>query len=288
MLKRVLIGVVIALVTVGALALGLFVDRIWLSVFFGIVIAVCVIEVRNALNNRIPKRFNPLIWGYAIFLSIPNIIYIGLGDKADFNYITMTFLWIAMILLGGIVIAVIKNEKSEGIFYYAFVLLYPTIPLLSFLYLNVMGMNQAINTNIAAITCVLTISSLTDVFAYFGGTLFGKHKMCPQISPKKTWEGAVSGLLGGSLGAVALYFLFEKVGLFGLSLNVNNPLVTYIIIGILGSVATQFGDLTASLIKRITKIKDYSHLLGSHGGFTDRFDGAMMTATLTALILAII
>lgn len=107
----------------------------------------------------------------------------------------------------------------------------------------------------------------TDTFAYFSGYLFGENKLCPSISPKKTIEGAVGGILGSTLISTIFGYLFLKecIGII-------------IFIGILGSVVAQIGDLSASLIKRHTGIKDFGNLMPGHGGILDRFDSILFTA----------
>lgn len=109
----------------------------------------------------------------------------------------------------------------------------------------------------------------TDIFAYFSGYLFGKHKLCPEISPKKTIEGSI----GGTIGSVALCTAFSWV--FAPELLVHS-----IIIGVLGGVISQFGDLTASIFKRKLGIKDYGNLIPGHGGILDRFDSILFTAPM--------
>ena len=109
----------------------------------------------------------------------------------------------------------------------------------------------------------------TDICAYFAGVCLGKHKLCPVISPKKTWEGAI----GGVLGSVIL------CGIFGLIFS--RPFILHcLIIGVLGSVISMFGDLTASVFKRKMGIKDYGNLIPGHGGILDRFDSILFTAPL--------
>lgn len=107
----------------------------------------------------------------------------------------------------------------------------------------------------------------TDIMAYFSGYLFGKNKLCPKISPKKTVEGAI----GGAIGSIIF------CGLFGY-IFVNELFFHCIIIGFIGSVAAQFGDLTASIFKRKMGIKDYGNLIPGHGGILDRFDSVLFTA----------
>jgi phosphatidate cytidylyltransferase len=109
----------------------------------------------------------------------------------------------------------------------------------------------------------------TDIMAYFSGYAFGKHKLCPNISPKKTIEGSV----GGTLGSIIL------CGVFGYFF-VPDMLVHCLIVGLLGGVISQFGDLTASVFKRKMGIKDYGNLIPGHGGILDRFDSVLFTGPL--------
>ncbi|WP_206457830.1 phosphatidate cytidylyltransferase [Anaerovorax sp. IOR16] len=109
----------------------------------------------------------------------------------------------------------------------------------------------------------------TDIMAYFSGYLFGKHKLCPKISPKKTIEGAI----GGTLGSIIL------CGLFGYFI-LPQFMVHCMVIGALGGVVSQFGDLTASIFKRKMGIKDYGNLIPGHGGIMDRFDSVLFTAPM--------
>ena len=107
----------------------------------------------------------------------------------------------------------------------------------------------------------------TDTFAYFTGYFFGSRKLCPTISPKKTVEGAIGGVVGSILsGAVFAYFY-------------NIDLIVHcMIIGFIGSVFAQVGDLTASSFKRYVGIKDYGKIMPGHGGVLDRFDSILFTA----------
>jgi len=110
----------------------------------------------------------------------------------------------------------------------------------------------------------------TDIMAYFTGMAFGKHKLCPNLSPKKSVEGAV----GGVLGSVALCVLF------GWLLGYGRMLMSFAVIGLVGSIAAQLGDLSASALKRRMGIKDYGNLIPGHGGIMDRFDSVLFTAPL--------
>ena len=110
------------------------------------------------------------------------------------------------------------------------------------------------------------IALITMAFA------IGRHKLCPQISPKKTVEGALFGLLGGTLGGLACRWVF--VCIFRMPMP---GVPAAILLGVLGSLAGQIGDLTASLLKRYSGIKDYGKVFPGHGGVMDRFDSVIFT-----------
>ncbi len=115
---------------------------------------------------------------------------------------------------------------------------------------------------------ILITAFCTDIFAYFGGYFFGKHKLCPDISPKKTVEGSICGIVA------CLVFSM----LFGWFFMDHSLLWACFAIGILGSITSQLGDLTASIFKRKMGIKDYGTLIPGHGGIMDRFDSVLFTA----------
>ncbi|MBQ6416271.1 MAG: phosphatidate cytidylyltransferase [Butyrivibrio sp.] len=114
------------------------------------------------------------------------------------------------------------------------------------------------------------IAWVCDTCAYFAGRTFGKHKMAPILSPKKTIEGAIGGILGSvAVGAVFGYLLYRN--------EVHNVNVIYMLmlITFIGSIIAQLGDLLASGIKRDHDIKDYGNLIPGHGGIMDRFDSVI-------------
>lgn len=116
---------------------------------------------------------------------------------------------------------------------------------------------------------------LTDTGAFTVGSLWGKHKLCEKISPKKTVEGAIGGLVFSTIGA-ALYICIMTY----IFANGHLPRVRYIalfaLLGFLTSVISQLGDLAASCIKRDFEKKDYGNILPGHGGLLDRFDSVLL------------
>jgi len=118
---------------------------------------------------------------------------------------------------------------------------------------------------------------VTDTMAYFTGVLLGKHKLCPAISPKKTIEGSIGGIVFCILGFILYALIMNKA--FGLVPN-------YLVLGIAGALSSfvsQIGDLTASLIKREHGVKDFGKLMPGHGGVLDRFDSIIAVAALLVL-----
>ncbi len=127
---------------------------------------------------------------------------------------------------------------------------------------------------------------ISDAGAYFIGTLCGKHKMCPKISPKKTWEGFVGGIVTSAVFAVILCFGYEFIdgmingGVHTFRVNWLYLVGLAVVISVLGVV----GDLTASLVKRECSVKDFGNLLPGHGGILDRFDSVLVAAPFAYLM----
>lgn len=120
---------------------------------------------------------------------------------------------------------------------------------------------------------------VTDIFAYLSGVLFGKHKLLPEISPKKTVEGSI----GGAVFSAAAFSVTAM--LIGLS-YIGLPLI--ITCGILVSCIAQVGDLSMSAVKRQFGIKDFGNLFPGHGGVLDRFDSILAVSSVMTIIFALI
>lgn len=120
----------------------------------------------------------------------------------------------------------------------------------------------------------------SDTFAYFIGINFGKHKMAPVLSPKKSIEGAVGGVVGAGV-LVALYCaVFVAMGS-------DKSLFVLVPIGMVAAAFSQIGDLAASAIKRQTDIKDYGNIMPGHGGILDRFDSVLFTAPTIYILFSV-
>ena len=124
------------------------------------------------------------------------------------------------------------------------------------------------------------VAWLSDAFALFAGMAFGKHKLAPELSPKKTVEGAVGGV-AGSVAATLIYG-FVMSACFGAAAVRYGLLILY---ALLGAVVAQFGDLAFSYIKRQYDIKDYGSIFPGHGGVLDRFDSVIFCAPLLEILI---
>ncbi len=177
-------------------------------------------------------------------------------------YAHLILLWIFLTACGGVVTAVFKEDNnildgpvsSLGIFYIAFFMSHIVL----------VDRLQRFNS---LIWLIFLSAFGTDTFAYFTGYFLGKHKLCPALSPKKTVEGAIGGMLGSTV----------LCGVFGLI--VYPDLIFHCtVMGFVGSIFAQLGDLSASAFKRKMGIKDYGNLIPGHGGIMDRFDSVLLTA----------
>jgi phosphatidate cytidylyltransferase len=129
---------------------------------------------------------------------------------------------------------------------------------------------------------------MTDTGAYFIGILFGKNKINPRISPKKTWEGFTGGIIISTLFSFVFAMILALCGHPILKcLDTDNWYLVLIISLIMPLFAT-LGDFTFSALKRHYEIKDFGNILPGHGGVLDRVDSLIFTATATAIVVSII
>ena len=122
----------------------------------------------------------------------------------------------------------------------------------------------------------------TDIGAYFAGVFLGKHRGITQVSPNKSLEGYIGGILSGCLFMLVYGLLVQTIG----GLEVKLPVMA--LYGLLGSTVTELGDLSFSLIKRQHGVKDYGTLLPGHGGMMDRFDSTTFAAPMLLLLVEIL
>lgn len=211
------------------------------------------------------KRQNTLeIVGY-IFTSL---YYIDMAVLKNQQLMIMIAVMALLVLL---VVYVFKFPKyhANQIMSTYFAFIYAPV-LFSFIYLT-----REMEYGAYFVWIIFISSWISDTCAYCVGMLFGKHKLAPVLSPKKSIEGAIGGVVGAAIvGALFGCFVVEQV------IDAQQVTWAFALIGACGGVVSQIGDLAASAIKRNYEIKDYGKLIPGHGGIMDRFDSVLITAPI--------
>lgn len=258
--------VITGFVAAAALALLLVQHVLWETPLLLIAIyafyIIALSEIIAAFRN---KGLEPVRWAIYLAGVILMPAYYWRGTDT-----LMSALFLSVFL--ALCASIFRRDPREGDFLATcFPLIYPTIPFLALFMLAMLPQRQFLVTFIAIF--ITSISS--DVFALLVGVRFGKHKLIPSVSPKKTWEGAIGGLAASILFTV----------LYGVILNhflgYNFRFIHFVGLGAVGSIATQLGDLVASVIKRYCGVKDFGKIFPGHGGVLDRMDGMTLNALLT-------
>ena len=186
-------------------------------------------------------------------------------------------LFLGFILILGTYVFTFPRYPFAAVAYSLFGVIYLPV-MLSYLYRI-----REMEDGFALVWLVFLASWGCDTMAYCTGILIGKHKMTPELSPKKTWEGAVGGVLGSALlGFLYALILGDHLSFLG------QPLLFTPLLCAAGSIVSQIGDLAASAIKRSFKVKDYGNLIPGHGGILDRFDSVIVTAPIIYYLLLLL
>ncbi|MDD4291204.1 MAG: CDP-archaeol synthase [Clostridia bacterium] len=284
--RRIVTGAGICIVLVGSLFLSYYISSFFIDALICLLIALCTIEVWRAVAKFSDKRFSVPMIIFAVTTGVVCKLQFLYGNTSGYLF-PWSLAYMAIFFFIGVVIAVINAIPADKLVCYAFTLFYPAA-IMEFMLIAYSYNASFAHSGVLAMSFIFAVSSGTDIFAYLGGTMFGKHKLCPKFSPNKTVEGAISGIVGGLVGAAVVYLICELSGLIPIeSVFAVNKFVIYAIIGFLGGVFNQFGDLLASMIKRYAQVKDYGTALGSHGGFMDRFDGMMFCGLATAIVFVL-
>ena len=250
--KRLIVGFFFA---VGVVAVCVFGNTVIEVAAILILALIAQYEILGALRSG---GYHPMAWpGYLFAAMLVPALWFG-GAEA---------LWALFIVVigAGVTVRVFSRKVTTDDLLCSFLpLLYP-LPLFSVM-IQAAWIGEPAGRTI--LLCGIAFASLTDVFAYFTGRAFGKHKLCPELSPKKTVEGAIGGFLGSMLIGGVLYGLQFVWG-------AAYPWWAYVGCAPFCSVAGQIGDLSASAIKRKMGIKDYGTIFPGHGGVLDRFDSIL-------------
>lgn len=277
----ILVAILLPLLVVEALIIPL-------QIVFGIILIIGVLE----LINMYSKDYKVTTKIFVVLLSL--LLYITIILKINSSYILLALLLIMALLL--ILQTFNKDFTGDNLGRHIKIIMYLGLSSGALIVIRLIG--------IRFIVFLLLITTLTDVFAYIFGIKFGKHKMAPTISPKKSWEGAISGTIiavtiaslvgifygkiftGQLLNSDSIVTIIDNVGNHTFSMPVKSIII--VAIALIISVSGQIGDLVASKMKRNYNIKDFGKIFPGHGGVMDRFDSAFFASLVFYSILLII
>lgn len=251
------------------LAVVLFLPKIFTAILFAAMAAIAVYELLH--NTGLVKRMRLIAYG------ITMAVFVTLWSNAWVVYptILLAVLTFFCVLFAELLLF------HDTVTFQELALTVMAGGVIPFLFGAVVRIHS-LTTGRFLILLPFVIAFLSDTGAYFAGRAFGKHKLAPVISPKKTVEGMIGGILGAVIGVciycVVLWRFFE--------FRVNWYYIP--VYSILGSLGAVFGDLCFSAVKRQTGIKDYGTLFPGHGGILDRFDSMIVVAPLTELLILLI
>ncbi|MBI4181069.1 MAG: phosphatidate cytidylyltransferase [Chloroflexi bacterium] len=241
----------------------------WFTILVAVWGGLAVLEFyRLVATSKVPPlTYFGLIWTLLFILSRDPALLTLIGPFFDQNRLTPLLLASAVILP---LIWLLRREQKEkafiswawttaGILYVGW--------LLSYL-VALKGLNDGRNW----ILLVMFTTFASDTAAFFIGRTWGRHQLAPNISPKKTWEGAIAGAIGAII--VSLLFLLPT------PLNLPMNWAQAILLGLIASVFGQLGDMVESLFKRNMGAKDSGNLLPGHGGVLDRIDSIVFTGVV--------
>ncbi len=224
-----------------------------------------------SLNEKESNYYMYAITILLFFIEYINIEYIN-KDRLLISTLLVSFLCIFIHF-----IIRFKSFTIEKVALYMFSIMYIVIPFLMIYKIRDMRYGGLI----VVIPFLMAFSS--DTFAYFTGKFIGKVKLAPVLSPNKTVEGSVGGVIGSAI-IVYIYISIIFHYLIGYELTTKST-IFILIMGIIGAMVSQFGDLCASAIKRQKNVKDYGDLIKGHGGVIDRTDSVIFTTIFTFIIV---
>lgn len=269
-MSKFIIRSITAIIFAAIMLTSIFVGKWLLLIVMGTFLSLMLIEQRNFVTFSKP--------GTAFYVVSGLLFYIlGVLGNATLSYQQ----WAAIIIIYCISIfclLMIHNRFQQKQFAYKlFSLFYITIPFI--LFTRLFGMSEELSLAPYLLPiCVICTTWIGDTFAYIVGSLIGKHKMAPRVSPNKSWEGFFGGMtfviIAGSLLSTYTH----------LEININKY-IFWILFCLTIYIFGTLGDLYESSIKRTVKIKDSGNLLPGHGGAYDRFDSFLMSVPFSIIYL---
>lgn len=264
-----------------------------ISAMVAIVIAIVVLLLHNSIALQAAVCFLTVIAIYELaraaglqkykVLTVSSMIFGGsvplvwLGSGVFFEntsflkYLIPVEVFVYLLVLFSCLLAYYKTIKYEKLFFIGFETFFVTAAMSSLIVVHIAD-------GLIAVVLTLCAAWLADSGAYFAGTFFGRHKLCPNISPKKTVEGVIGGVISNGIILCIVAFVYSFIN--------DKAEINYILLFVLGCICAilgLLGDLKASLIKRQAGIKDYGNIMPGHGGVMDRFDSVLIVAPFMAM-----
>ncbi len=268
---RIISGLVGLVLLIGVLYLG----SIVLGIAVSIIAAIGLYEFYNSISKA--KGIHPIkIVGY---LSIVPLLILGLEKTGwySLDLSTMTGISVCLIIFASMAVIVFGHKKYNIVDACATAFGVVYIPFLMSFLIMLRNMD---NGNIL-IWLIFIGAWGTDTLAYTFGRLFGKRKIIPEISPKKTLAGAI----GGILGCILLMVIYGIIVNNYFDLDIRY--IALILLGLFCGIISQIGDWTASAIKRYVDVKDFGNVMPGHGGVLDRFDSILFVAPVIYYVLVL-
>ena len=214
-------------------------------------------------------------WPSMLFAALAMPVYVLFGWSAELS------LFVILVLVSLSAFVLRGDVDLEAMAATIFPMVYPGL-----MFTMIFPLQDLASPLLATMALGLSFVSalLTDVFAWAIGMRFGRHKLAPAISPKKTIEGAVGGLVGAAVSTpacVGVSMLIVRLTVSAEAMAYPRPnMAILILVSVLAGAASQLGDLTASAVKRRCGIKDYANFLPGHGGMMDRIDSVLFSIVI--------
>lgn len=265
--------VITAIIALAAFVGILLLPPIVFTIAIAAVIFVMLLECYRATGADLAMK----IVGFASAALLMLSLYVMMRE--DF---TVFFVYMAatiIVLLYMVLVVARHGKKSyKDILANGFLTLYITVSMWCILFTREhFGTEFMLLIFICAWSC--------DTFAYFSGRFFGRHKLIPHVSPNKTVEGAVGGVLGAIICCLIYLFILYNLPSTDFIVNIWHWVSYFTGVGLVGGICSQVGDLIASSIKRDEGIKDFGWIFPGHGGFMDRFDSVMFISPVILIML---